>query len=370
MSVFVAGLTLCEKFFHEAVSPILSTHFPDLQVAAALIGSGSEVLGFDTAMSTDHHWGPRLMLFISPEHYDAQREVLDQTLAQYLPYSFMGYSTNFTAPIAEDNGVQLLEPINEGAVNHRVEIYTLDNYIAQYLGIALSDALNGTLTPVDWLTMTGQRLRTIIGGAVFQDDFGELTRLRETLAYYPDDIWRYLLAAGWARIGQEDPFVGRTGIVGDELGSRVIAARLVHDLMNLCFLMERQYAPYSKWFGTAFAHLKCAPRLTPIFESVFMAPVWQVREKHLNQASQIVAEMHNDLNLTDPLPTTVTYFHDRPFKVMNAEAFTAALIAPITDPAIKKIAEQTHIGSIEQVSTSTDVLSSVSITRKARALYE
>jgi hypothetical protein len=44
----------------------------------------------------------------------------------------------------------------------------------------------------------------------------------------------------------------RAGFVGDELGSALIGSRLVRDIMNLCFLLEKQYAPYPKWFGTAF----------------------------------------------------------------------------------------------------------------------
>jgi hypothetical protein len=35
----------------------------------------------------------------------------------------------------------------------------------------------------------------------------------------------------------------RAGLAGDELGSAVIAARLVRDCMSLCFLMEWQCAP-------------------------------------------------------------------------------------------------------------------------------
>ena len=33
--------------YEEAVAPILDSHLPDLEYSAALIGSGSEVLGFD-----------------------------------------------------------------------------------------------------------------------------------------------------------------------------------------------------------------------------------------------------------------------------------------------------------------------------------
>ena len=59
--------------------------------------------------------------------------------------------------------------------------------------------------------------------------------------------------------------------VQDELGSRLVAMRLVRDLMRLGFLLERQYAPYIKWLGTAFQRLDCARVLTPLFERIMRA---------------------------------------------------------------------------------------------------
>lgn len=35
--------------------------------SACLIGNGSEVLGYDTTMSEDHDFGPRLLIFLGPE---------------------------------------------------------------------------------------------------------------------------------------------------------------------------------------------------------------------------------------------------------------------------------------------------------------
>ena len=57
MPEFIPGLELAKLFFHEAVEPVLDSDFPALKYSAALIGPGSEVLGFDTSMSRDHHWG-------------------------------------------------------------------------------------------------------------------------------------------------------------------------------------------------------------------------------------------------------------------------------------------------------------------------
>ncbi len=66
---FINGLTLSESFYREAARPILDAYYPDLRYAAALIGAGSEVLGYDDPQSTDHHWGPRFLLFLSDNDY-------------------------------------------------------------------------------------------------------------------------------------------------------------------------------------------------------------------------------------------------------------------------------------------------------------
>jgi hypothetical protein len=64
MTKFIPGLELSRMFFQQQVRPILSKNFPSIPYSAALIGWGSEVLGFDTALSRDHHWGPRVLLFL------------------------------------------------------------------------------------------------------------------------------------------------------------------------------------------------------------------------------------------------------------------------------------------------------------------
>jgi hypothetical protein len=363
MPDFIPGLKLGEAFYHEAVKPIIEREFPGVKYTAALIGSGSEILGFDTAMSSDHHWGPRATLFLSEDDFTAYRDRLHDAFATQLPYSFRGYSTHFTPPNPDDNNTQLLQTVESGPVNHRVEIMTIRGFFGDYLDV---DPF-GEFDAADWLTFPEQKLRTVTAGAVYHDDLG-LETIREKLAYYPPDVWLYLLAAGWTRIGQEEPFVGRTGYVGDDLGSQVIAARLVRDMMRLCFLMERQYAPYSKWFGTAFSKLACADELTPTLRWAMLAQNWRERELYLSQAYEILAEMHNALGITDLLPTKVSPFFGRPFKVIHGEAFAEVIRAQIQDEALKHIA--THIGGIDQFSDSTDLLENTGLRRRLKALYE
>ncbi|MBQ1105269.1 hypothetical protein ACH4MN_29380 [Streptomyces anulatus] len=76
------GLDLSRTLYKEAVRPILDAEYPGLRYAAARIGSGSEVLGFDTARSADHEWGPRLDLFLEPADAAAHGERLHRLLAE------------------------------------------------------------------------------------------------------------------------------------------------------------------------------------------------------------------------------------------------------------------------------------------------
>jgi hypothetical protein len=360
---FVPGLLLNERFYREAVRPILTDVFPRLTFSAALIGPGSDVLGYDTARSTDHEWGPRLLLVVTADDHAAHAGTIGSVLSQRLPATFMGYSTHFGPP--GPDGVRTLAPHPGGAIAHKVEIHP-PSVLQSWLGL---DPF-GDLSAVDWLLMPQQKLLEVTVGRVYHDGLGVLGPVRAKLAYYPRGVWLYLLAAQWGRVSQQEAFVGRTGEVGDELGSSLVAAGLVRDLMELAFLMERHYAPYSKWFGTAFAGLSCAPRLTPLFEPVLRAETWQEREEALATTYETVAGLHNTLGITTPLdPRTRTYY-SRPFRVLFAERFREAILAKITDPEVRAIIDRAGvIGSVDQVSDNVDVLANPERVMTLRALY-
>lgn len=360
MTKFIPGLRLCEQFYKEVVKALIETEFHGLKYSTGLIGSGSEVLGFDTERSTDHHWGPRVLLFLSSKDIGKKKQISDY-LSKKLPSTFRGYSTHFGNP--DEIGVQLLSVAKAGQpINHRVEIYTIESFFKEYL---LIDP-NNDLTTSDWLTLSEQKLRTIRSGKIFYDQLG-LKAVQNKLHYYPKDIWLYMLASEWMKVSQEEPFVGRTGDVGDELGSKIIAARIVQSIMKLCFLMEQEYAPYSKWFGVAFSRLKCAKKLSPILDKVLSAKDWKEREKYFSQSYKVVAQMHNDLKITKPLATEVSSFHDRPYLVIHGDVFANELKKKIKDPAVKKISAD--IGSVNQLSNTVDLLENDKLLKKLSALY-
>lgn len=358
---FMKGLDLSQVFYEEAVKPLLESEFPNLVYSAGHLGSGSDVLGFDTEQSMDHDWGPKLLIFLGEKNYEKYHESLNPFLGHNLPTEIRGFPINFGY---HDDGTIVMQLSDDRPLNHGVEIVTIRDFFERYLTVNPLEKMN----PIDWVALPEQRLRSIVSGRVFHDGLGQWQSILEKLSYYPNDVWLYLLSTQWQRIAQEEPFMGRCGQVGDELGSRVVGSRLVYDIMKLCFLMEKQYAPYIKWFGTAFSQLKSAGILTPILERVFEATSWEDRQEHLVRAYEIATGMHNDLGITEPMKAKVRNFHNRPFLVIRAEDFADAIYETIQDEEVLSLPK--FLGGVDQFVNSTDVLSKPKRYPKLRNMFE
>lgn len=360
-AAFTQGLELCAAFFDQAAKPLLAAAFPALRYSAGLIGYGSDVLGYDDLMSTDHMWGPRFHLFLPTEDFASTQAQIAETFATRLPREFMGYSTHFSPPDSQDGGTRLRQESQSGRVDPLIEYHTPAKFFMDYLG--WDPVSEPTLQ--QWLTMPEQRILGATSGRMFHDDLG-IDALRGRLAYFPHEVWLWLMASMWKMIAEEEPFTGRCGVAGDEIGSRVVAARQVQRVMRLSFLMEKRYAPYSKWLGTAFKQLDAAERLTPIFDKVLSADHWQVRDELLGWAYTLLAERHNALKLTEPLATETTPFFNRPFHVISGERFTKALIGLIRDTWLRSLPP---VGSVSQLTDSVTVYDDLAQVEKLKNLY-
>ena len=327
----MSGRALCAAFYRDVVAPLLDgvTH------SAGLLGPGSEVLGFDDATSTDHAFGPRVLVFVD----DPDPAAVERAVDAQLPDTYDGWSTTQRS-------------FREvGDLYQRLSVIDPATWTTAYLGF---DATREP-TVVDWATAPSQLLATVVDGTVFHDGLDVLRPMQVRLRWYPDDVWRYVLAAQWRRISQEEHFVGRTAQRGDDLGSRLLTGRLVRDLMRLAFLIERRHAPYVKWFGTAFRRLPLAAQLTPPLEAALAADTYADREAALVGAYEIVMHATNALGLAPRVDPTVRAFYTRGFLVPDGNRFSHALYGAITDPRV--LALRRHLGAVDQWVDSTDVLS-------------
>jgi hypothetical protein len=305
------GIEIARRYYLDEVAPGLA----GTRHAAALLGSGSEVLGFDDEVSTDHDFGPRVQIF------QGGRE-------------------------------------------------TVGGFFAERLGF---DPGAG-VTTADWLLTPTPILAGLTRGAVFHDPDGELARYRAALAWYPDDVWRYALAAAWLRVGQEEPWVARTGSTGDDLGSRILAARLTRELARIAFLVSRCWAPYGKWFGRAFTELDLARGAGAA--AALSATGWPDREAALVAFAGRLAVATNELGLCEPQDPAPRPFFTREIRVIDGGRFARALCARITDPVLRGILERVGDnqgtpclpGTIDQAVDSTDILTRPARFRSAAAL--
>jgi Domain of unknown function (DUF4037) len=312
------GLRLSEEFYRACVAPAIAAEFPGLAHAAGLMGRGSEVLGYDDSMSADHTWFARVTVFVADEVLTTLGDSLLGRLTGRIPDRFEGVPTEIT-------------------------VTTVQKYFLDGLDLDVSASWDA----YDWISLPEQLLCALTAGAVFHDDL-DLEQVRRRLAYYPDDVWRYLMLAAWWRVHPEMNLVGRAGYAGDELGSALIASEMVAGLMHLSFLVERRYAPYAKWFGTAFSELAIADRLSAPLDRALHARTWPEREEALNGGYETVAGAFNDLGITPRLRLEPVRMWDRPFTVPWAD-FPDALASSIRDAQVRGLLERWPTGGIDQV---------------------
>jgi hypothetical protein len=339
MADFVPGLKLNAQFYTQVVGPLVAA-WPH---SAARLGFGSEVLGFDTARSTDHGWGPHLVVLVDRDSVGPATQAVEKGL----PDSFRGWPVRYGW--------------DDQPVRHHVLVTSLSHWVTSVLGVDPSTGLR----TFDWLLIPQQKLLEVTLGAVYRDDTGGLRAVRDKLGWYPQQVWLWILASQWRRIAQEEAFVGRAAEVGDDLGSRLVTARLARELMRLWFLLNRTFWPYTKWFGSAFRRLPDSADLADTLRAAVGAERYPEREVGLTSAYKLVAARHNASGLTDPVDPEVRRYYGRPFDVLMADRFTDACLARITDP---DLIDLPLVGSVDQIADSTDVLSAAKRARRLEAL--
>ena len=332
MAMMWSGLDLARGLYEEVVGPALTVPH-----TACLIGEGSEVIGFDTERSMDHEWGPRLQIFVDDEAIASTRIAIEAAL----PDTFRSFPTRWFSLAA-------------GQIAHHIEVDTTERWLTQHLPTLRPDP-----DPADWLAAPQQHLLQLTAGDVFRDDLGVLTRRRQTYAWYPDDLWRWLVASQWHLIGNTEPLLARNIDSGDRRGARLLTARLCQLVMEMAYLQQRRYQPYPKWFGAGFQRLTPARDLGPLLDAALDQEPTLRPDGPLQQALLVLAAAHNDLELSAQVEGTITDFavgvNDavRPFPVLNTAAFIDATVDSITDPALAKLP---RVGALDQLTHGDDQL--------------
>lgn len=236
------GLELAERYFDTYGRPMLEKEFPQLLpfLAAGLCGSGSECFGFDDEISRDHDFEPGFILFLPGEEIVDRRQafLLERAYAK-LPEEFEGFTRQKLGPV--------------GGARHGV-IRTAD-FFRERTGSEGAD-----LSADQWITLPEESLAEAVNGKIFMDQYGEVTRIREGLAFYPEDIRRKKLAGHLLVMAQAGQYNYPRLIARKETGAAQLAVfEFAKSAMEVIFLLNRQYMPYYKW---SFRALRALPQLS------------------------------------------------------------------------------------------------------------
>jgi hypothetical protein len=322
--VFIKGIELNRGYYFDIVKPLLDKYSSGIQYSAALIGYGSDVMGFDTTTSMDHNWGPRLQIFINDIN---EVNGLNEYFSDNLPYQYKNFSTNFSKQ-SYDGTIRMVYT-NSKPINHLIEIDTFENYLANRYKI-------NNITNIDWLKFIDQNLIEITSGEVFYDGLDIFIKTRSALKFYPLDICKLRLAVLWNYIWNKEAFIGRSIEIDDFIGLKIHANRIANYLMKILFYLEEKYIPYSKWFGTAFKKLNSYKDTKEPIENVLRCNEPKEIESNLCILYEKVIELHNKNTKLPHLNNKTRNFFNRPYKVIFSENIVEELINSIDDTEIKK----------------------------------
>lgn len=244
------GLEITRRFWEEVGLPILEREFPDLlpRIAVGLCGSGSECFGFDDEISRDHDFEPGFCLFLPGEDVVSRREefLLERAYAK-LPREFLGLKRSGLSPV----GGNRHGPIRAA------------RFWTEKLGSS-----TGELTWEDWFRIPDHALAEAVNGAVFRDDSGFFTRVREGLVQ-PEDVVKKKLAAQFFLLGQAGQYNFARCLAHGERGAALLAAGVfVRAAIRSAFLLNNAFEPYYKWSFRALRTLPGGSDLAPVLEEI------------------------------------------------------------------------------------------------------
>lgn len=280
----VTGVDISRDFVSEALLPRLESALgADLQrLAVAIVGTGSDVIGLDDEISQDHHWGPRANVMYLRNDAARIRPALESVLTDDMPKHYAGFRVH--VGIGNLTGICCCE---------------VEGFFARFLG---TDQL--PQRELDWLALCEVDLFHVTGGVVLHDGPGELTRRREALSYYPDNVWKKRVA-DWCMYvtGRDAPYnLHRVSKRGDELTCSIYFGLCLKRMMELCFAVNRRYAPYAKWLNRTFRDLPlAADALAACLDEAVAVSTWRKRVDLLIEANYVIADALADLGLTEPV---------------------------------------------------------------------
>ncbi len=232
------GLDLSREFYKAFGEKMIAEKFPSVvqYIAVGLTGGGSQCYGYDDEISRDHDFEPEFCIFLPDENIVDEKTAFElQKEYEKLPREFAGFTRTATAP----------------AGGRRNGVFRISEFFSRTVGSA-----TGELTAEMWLALPQYALCEATNGEIFVDNYGKITRIRQSLAQYPADIRLKKLAGNLVLMGQSGEYnYSRLLKRGDTAGAQLALFEFAKYAASSAFLINNRYMPYYKWQFKALGEL-------------------------------------------------------------------------------------------------------------------
>lgn len=242
MKQFNNNLERCKHFYEHYGVPMIRARFQEYEsrIAVGMVGEGSDCFGYDDSISIDHDYGIGFCMWVSQDTFleigkeleNAYEVLVTEHAKEYFPQDQTG----------EISANQF--------ISRRRGVITINGFYQQTLGYG------GKFENPDfimdnrlWLTIPEENLAAATNGAVFRDDEGCFSSVRNQIgSYYPEQVRRLHLADQIHQFSQNGQYnYPRMMARKDMLTAGLCVAQALKSAMAAAYLLNRRYAPYYKW---------------------------------------------------------------------------------------------------------------------------
>lgn len=264
------GNLACSRWFYEKYgAPMIHEMFPEYEhrIAVGMVGEGSDCFGFDDEISKDHDYGIGFCMWLLPED--------DRQIGEALQKEYDRLLEEYRQRLINSRGYEA--DIIELFLKKRRGVFKIHAFYEELLGTGAiwNVQEDGSKQPEDgggcngnkksqkvegrwqrqplrddvWQLLPEERLATAVNGEVFRDDLGMFTAIREQIrAYYSDEIRGKRMAEKLHEFSQyAQSNYSRMMARKDYVTADICVADGMKAAMELCYLLDRVYAPYYKW---------------------------------------------------------------------------------------------------------------------------
>lgn len=242
MKQFNNNLERCKHFYERYGAPMIRDRFPEYEsrIAVGMVGEGSDCFGYDDSISADHDYGIGFCMWVSQDTFLKIGEELQNVYnALVAEYAKEYLSKDQTGEVS----------VNQ-FINRRRGVITIDGFYQQILGYRGEfESPDFVMDNRLWLTIPEENLATAANGAVFRDDDGQFSSVRNQISsYYPEQVRRLRLADQIHQFSQNGQYnYPRMMARKDMLTARLCTAQALKSAMAAAYLLNRKFAPYYKW---------------------------------------------------------------------------------------------------------------------------